>query len=180
MPLKRCKKDGKSGWKWGDGGACYTGKNGKKLAIKQGIAIEGPDKFKKVMEADRKKKAKAADADIEAATDEEVAEALGEYLDEEGSYTDGIIAGVEAALKFEADHDRAFASMSQQERDKVPRQDFAWPEAKKFPITDQAHLDAAVRLLGRAPKGKQAAIKRRIISIARRKGLKLPDAWKAD
>lgn len=46
MPLKKCSSGGKSGWKWGDQGKCYIGKNGKKLAIKQGIAIEGPDKFK--------------------------------------------------------------------------------------------------------------------------------------
>lgn len=42
MPLKRCP----NGWKWGDKGKCYTGKDAKKKAIKQGIAIEGPEKFK--------------------------------------------------------------------------------------------------------------------------------------
>ena len=46
MPLKRCSESGKSGWKWGNSGKCYVGKGGKKKAIKQGIAIEGPDKFK--------------------------------------------------------------------------------------------------------------------------------------
>ncbi len=46
MPLKRCTENGKSGWKWGNSGKCYTGKDAKKKAIKQGIAIEGPDKFK--------------------------------------------------------------------------------------------------------------------------------------
>lgn len=46
MPLKRCQNNGQSGWKWGDSGKCYTGPNAKKMAIKQGIAIEGPDKFK--------------------------------------------------------------------------------------------------------------------------------------
>lgn len=39
MPLKRCSKDGKSGWKYGDEGTCYTGENGKQLAIRQAIAI---------------------------------------------------------------------------------------------------------------------------------------------
>lgn len=24
MPLTRCTKNGRSGWKWGEGGACYT------------------------------------------------------------------------------------------------------------------------------------------------------------
>ena len=40
MPLKQCSQDGKSGWKWGDSGACYTGPEGKKKALKQGQAIE--------------------------------------------------------------------------------------------------------------------------------------------
>ena len=49
MPLKRCSDNGKSGWKWGDQGKCYTGKEGKNQAIKQGISIEGPEKFAKIM-----------------------------------------------------------------------------------------------------------------------------------
>jgi hypothetical protein len=40
MPLKRCTKDGKSGWKWGDEGKCYTGPDAKKKAAKQGAAIK--------------------------------------------------------------------------------------------------------------------------------------------
>lgn len=51
MPLTRCTQDGKSGWRWGQQGHCYTGKDGKKNAIKQGIAIEGPEKFKKIQES---------------------------------------------------------------------------------------------------------------------------------
>jgi len=39
MPLPRCTLDGKSGWKWGDEGQCYTGPNGKEKAIRQAIAI---------------------------------------------------------------------------------------------------------------------------------------------
>jgi hypothetical protein len=38
MPLKRCSKDNKSGWKYGDSGHCYTGPGAKKKAIKQGVA----------------------------------------------------------------------------------------------------------------------------------------------
>ena len=45
MPLKRCQHNGKKGWKWGDSGKCYIGPGAKKKAIKQGVAIEGPDKF---------------------------------------------------------------------------------------------------------------------------------------
>lgn len=40
MPIKRCQSDGKSGYKWGDSGKCYTGDNAKELARKQGISIE--------------------------------------------------------------------------------------------------------------------------------------------
>ena len=42
MPLKKCSENG---WKWGDEGKCYTGRDAKRQAIKQGIAIEGPKKF---------------------------------------------------------------------------------------------------------------------------------------
>ena len=45
MPLKKCTTDNKSGYKWGNEGKCYTGPNAKKEAIKQGLAIEGPEKF---------------------------------------------------------------------------------------------------------------------------------------
>lgn len=40
MPLKKCTINGKSGWKWGDSGKCYTGKDGKEKAMKQARAIE--------------------------------------------------------------------------------------------------------------------------------------------
>lgn len=47
MPLMKCRKDDKPGWKYGDSGVCYTYKAGnekseaaaKLKAIKQGIAI---------------------------------------------------------------------------------------------------------------------------------------------
>lgn len=51
MPLKECESDGKKGWKWGDQGHCYVGKDGKKQAIRQGVAIEGPEKFGKIMKS---------------------------------------------------------------------------------------------------------------------------------
>ena len=46
MPLKRCHKEGKPGYKWGDSGKCYTYTSGNKaereaakaLARKQGRA----------------------------------------------------------------------------------------------------------------------------------------------
>jgi hypothetical protein len=51
MPLKKCSEDKKSGWKWGDQGKCYTGPEGKRKAIRQGVAIEGPEKFSKKVKA---------------------------------------------------------------------------------------------------------------------------------
>lgn len=52
MPLKQCtNKDGVKGWSWGNGG-CNVGKNAKKVAIKQGIAEEGPKKFAQIMKND--------------------------------------------------------------------------------------------------------------------------------
>lgn len=40
MPVKKCSKDGKSGYKYGDSGKCYTGRSAKSRAKRQGRAIE--------------------------------------------------------------------------------------------------------------------------------------------
>ena len=45
MPLQKCSEGGKSGWRWGSKGRCYPGPEGKKKAIKQGLAID-PQEFK--------------------------------------------------------------------------------------------------------------------------------------
>jgi hypothetical protein len=66
------------------------------------------------------------------------------------------------------------------ERNQIDDSDFAWPDAEghpKFPIDSQSHLDSAAKLLGHAPEEKQAQIKARIKTIAKRKGFALPDAW---
>ena len=39
MPVKPCTKNGQSGFKYGDSGTCYTGKDAKKRAERQGRAI---------------------------------------------------------------------------------------------------------------------------------------------
>lgn len=39
MPIQKCKKKGKTGYKYGESGKCYTGKKDKIKAIKQGLAI---------------------------------------------------------------------------------------------------------------------------------------------
>jgi len=44
MPVMRCKKNGKSGWKWGRQGHCYVSKNAKELAARQGRAIHAQKK----------------------------------------------------------------------------------------------------------------------------------------
>lgn len=40
MPVKKCTENGKSGYKWGDSGKCYTGPGAREKAIRQGRAIE--------------------------------------------------------------------------------------------------------------------------------------------
>lgn len=40
MPLKRCTKNGKAGWKAGDSGTCYIHKDAKQAAQKQYVAIQ--------------------------------------------------------------------------------------------------------------------------------------------
>ena len=39
MPLKKCTKDGKSGWQYGSG-TCYVGSDAKKRALRQMAAIK--------------------------------------------------------------------------------------------------------------------------------------------
>jgi hypothetical protein len=40
MPIKKCTKKGKGGYKTGTSGKCYTGKGAKKKALKQQIAVK--------------------------------------------------------------------------------------------------------------------------------------------
>jgi hypothetical protein len=68
------------------------------------------------------------------------------------------------------------AYISKKERDAIPAESFGDPEGRRFPIRNQQDLDDAAHLIGKAGPG----VKKRIIAIARRKGLKLPDSWKAD
>lgn len=67
----------------------------------------------------------------------------------------------------------------QAKRDKTDKADFAGPN-ESFPIVDQADVDAASHLVGKAADPE--AVKSRIAEIAKRKGLKLPESWadKAD
>ena len=71
-------------------------------------------------------------------------------------------------------------ALSQEDRDKIPTEDFGDPESRTFPVRNQDDVDNAARLLGHAPEAKQAEIKRRISEIAKRKNLKLPQTWQEE
>lgn len=83
----------------------------------------------------------------------------------------------EALCYDEDDMYLSLAYISQDERNKIAEEDFGWPDERKYPIRNQSDLDAAVRLIGRAPKEERAMITRNIKRIARRKNLTLPDSW---
>lgn len=40
MPVLPCSDSGRQGFQWGENGVCYTGKDARKNALKQGIATE--------------------------------------------------------------------------------------------------------------------------------------------
>lgn len=62
----------------------------------------------------------------------------------------------------------------QAERDKVPDEDMAGP-GRTFPIRNQQDVHNASKLIGHADNPE--AVKRKIIEIAKRKNLKIPDTW---
>lgn len=70
------------------------------------------------------------------------------------------------------------AKWTQAKRDALPREDFGDPSNEAFPIADQEDVDNAARLIGHADDPE--AVKKRIIKIAQRKGLDIPDAWKSE
>lgn len=65
----------------------------------------------------------------------------------------------------------------QKERDSYDAEDFAGPD-RSFPITSQAQLDAAAKLIGHADD--PATVKKKAIAIAKRKGFKLPESWQEE
>lgn len=71
---------------------------------------------------------------------------------------------------------KTLRDIPQSERDKMSASDFAGPN-ETFPIKTQADVDAAKRLIGKATNS--AAVKAKIIAIAKRKGLTIPDAWQS-
>lgn len=47
MPIKPCTRNGKKGYKWGDEGKCYIGKDAKRRAKQQGAAINAQKRLDK-------------------------------------------------------------------------------------------------------------------------------------
>lgn len=47
MPIEKCQRDGKSGYRWGKAGVCYTGSDAKRRAEIQGKAIEASKERRK-------------------------------------------------------------------------------------------------------------------------------------
>ena len=86
MPLKRCSENKESGWKWGDSGKCYTGRDAKKKAIKQGVAIEGAKKFQQMASS------------FEEPMNQDDIESVIEFMCEE-KYNSALIAATSVALR---------------------------------------------------------------------------------
>ena len=86
MPLKRCSENKESGWKWGDSGKCYTGRDAKKKAKKQGVAIEGPKKFQQMASS------------FEEPMNQDDIESVIEFMCEE-KYNSALIAATSVALR---------------------------------------------------------------------------------
>lgn len=70
------------------------------------------------------------------------------------------------------------ATWTAEKRRQLPKSDFGDPARSAFPISDQEDLDNAFKLIGHARN--PAAVRRKLVAIARRKGLKLPDSVKDD
>jgi phage head maturation protease len=80
-------------------------------------------------------------------------------------------------------NDPIYRYITVKERESIPLEDFAWPDAPdrpEYPIDTQEHLDSAAKLLGHAPENKQASIKARAIRIAKRHGFTLPESWQKE
>lgn len=67
---------------------------------------------------------------------------------------------------------------TQAKRDALPLSQYGDPDHKLFPIADQDDVDSAAHLIGKAKNPEK--VKARVIAIARKLGLSIPDAWKSD
>ena len=105
MSLKKCTVDGKPGWQWGAQGKHYSGRNAKKDAIKQGVSIEGPEKFSQ----------KAVEQNI--SLDTKDVEAVAEWMSDNGYDKRALIATVSVLLSHSA------SGKTKKEWDKVDKKE---------------------------------------------------------
>ena len=105
MPLQKCTVDGKSGWQYGAQGKCYTGPNAKKDAIKQGISIDGPEKFSQ----------KAIEQKIPLDTKD--VEAVAEWMSDNGYDRSALVATASVLLAYAA------SGKTKEEWDKINRKE---------------------------------------------------------
>lgn len=164
MPLKRCKINGESGWKWGSSGTCYKSKRD---AIRQAIAIEGAERFKEIMQSE---KTSAEDREL-------IKAALADHTDDNSSTkptkskaSNKYIESVELYVL-----ERTYGYISEKKRESIPDEDFAGPN-RTYPCDTLAHFKSACKLFGRAANPEQ--VKKNLIKIAKRKGYSLPEKWK--
>ena len=69
------------------------------------------------------------------------------------------------------------AKMKAKQRNKLPKKLFGIPSKRKFPLNDQAHVKAAVRLFGRASDADKPALARKILRRAKELGMD-SSGWK--
>lgn len=69
------------------------------------------------------------------------------------------------------------AKWTTEKRKATALKNFGWPQKRKYPIEGQDDVDSAAKLIGKAPEAMRDKIKKRIIGIAKRLNLKVPDAW---
>lgn len=69
------------------------------------------------------------------------------------------------------------SDISMKQRQSMDASYFGDPQGRRFPIMDQSDVDAASHLIGRAKGINKNKVRRRIMLIAKRKGLKHPEAW---
>jgi len=70
------------------------------------------------------------------------------------------------------------AIWTQEKRDATPVKNFGEPQGQKFPIEDQDDVDSAAKLIGKATNPE--ATKKRIIRIAKRLKLTIPESWTSE
>lgn len=152
MSLKRCRlPNGKYGFKWGEKGRVYVQKIN---ALKQGIEENyfGDEFHEKLLESNV------------TVTVEEVEQAIAKFDKENSEFGNKFL---DSTAKY----------ISKKTREKMPKKEFGWPEEEKYPASTEQEFKAAVHLIGKAPPGKQAMIKKNLMRIAKKNGWAIPETW---